>query len=65
MDNDVNEFLLAGADSVLAKPLRCEVLNQIVNYVNENGFSAAANKGTRLSFSESDFTHRLFKLHIS
>ena len=57
MDNDINEFLQAGVDSVLAKPLRCEVLNQIVDYINKNGFSAVVNKGTRLSFTENDFAH--------
>jgi len=55
MDNDIHEFLVAGADTVLAKPLRCEVLNQVMDYVSKNGFTSVVSRGDRLLFCEDHF----------
>ena len=62
MDNDINEFLLAGADAVLAKPLRCEVLDQIMEYTDQNGFTSVVKKGARLTFSVNSFNVNQFNI---
>lgn len=37
LDDDINEFLNAGADLVLPKPLRPEVLKSLLHYISQNG----------------------------
>eukprot|EP00597_Dinobryon_sp_UTEXLB2267_P008067 CAMPEP_0170084854 /NCGR_PEP_ID=MMETSP0019_2-20121128/19914_1 /TAXON_ID=98059 /ORGANISM="Dinobryon sp., Strain UTEXLB2267" /LENGTH=692 /DNA_ID=CAMNT_0010301085 /DNA_START=328 /DNA_END=2406 /DNA_ORIENTATION=- len=37
LEEDVNEYLAAGADLVLSKPLRANVMNKLLQFVRENG----------------------------
>ena len=39
MTEDVSTFLACGADAVIVKPLRLNVLDDILGYLKENGFS--------------------------
>ena len=54
MDDDVTEFLQAGADAILAKPINTEQLDQIISYVMKNGCCSVINRGIRLSFHENN-----------
>jgi len=37
MDDDIQQFLQAGANAFMAKPLTSEQLDQIISYIKENG----------------------------
>ena len=37
MEDDVNEFILAGVDGVLLKPLRTEQLDKIISFLKRYG----------------------------
>ena len=56
MDDDVDAFMKAGADAVLAKPLKPTQLDQVLSYLDLNGCVSAARTGLRLSFFEDHFT---------
>ena len=60
MDDDVMEFLQAGADAVLAKPITTEQLDQIIAYVMRNGCGSVIKRGMRLAFYENHFLMRAF-----
>ena len=51
MDDDVQSFLRAGADTVLAKPMMTDQLKQIIAYVEHHGNDSVMDQGIRLSFS--------------
>lgn len=40
LTEDVNEFLAAGADLVLLKPLQPHQLNALLMYIHNNGFES-------------------------
>ena len=56
MDDDISEFMRAGADAVLAKPLRSQQLGQILSYVEDNGYKTVVNKGQRLLFYDTKWS---------
>ena len=51
MDDDVQEFTVAGADAVLAKPMMSDILHQVIKYVESHGNSTLTSQGLRLSFN--------------
>ena len=60
MDDDVREFLQAGADAVLAKPITTEQLDQIIAYVTQNGCLSVIKRGVRLAFYDTYSTVQSF-----
>ena len=50
MDDDIQEFALAGADAVFAKPIMPELLHQVVKYVDHYGNTTPTSQGLRLTF---------------
>ena len=50
MDDDVQKFIVAGADAVLAKPVTLEVIQQVVKYVDHHGNTTLASQGLHLTF---------------
>ena len=60
MDDDVHHFMKAGADAVLAKPLRSQQLNQILSYIQDNGCKTVTENGQRLEFNDTTWSKRLF-----
>jgi DNA-binding response OmpR family regulator len=48
LDDDVNEYLEAGADLVIGKPLRMELLNKLLVHIQMNGSDSKYEEGYRL-----------------
>lgn len=40
LDDDVEEYLLAGADIVLSKPMKMHAIDLILNHVAERGYKS-------------------------
>ena len=53
LDDDVDEYLKAGADIVLAKPLKLDLLQTLLNHVKKQGshsrFGSALVRGNSIS----------------
>ena len=67
MDDDMNMFLKAGADAVMAKPLTTDQLDQILLYIKTNGCqsvfeskSVGKNDNIGNSVSRNPGKHRLY-----
>ena len=45
MDEDMQTFLCAGADTVLGKPLRYQTIKELKIFTEENGFLSRADEG--------------------
>jgi len=56
MDDDVSYFMAAGADAVLAKPLRAQQLSQILSYIEDNGCKTVTDKGQRIIFNDTKWS---------
>ena len=59
LNDDVSTFLSAGADCVIAKPLRASQLNAILRHTQEHGFKSYPNIKFQLeSLSDQEFCIR-------
>ena len=59
LNDDVSTFLSAGADCVVAKPLRASQLNAILRHTHEHGFKSYPNIKFHLeSLSDQEFCIR-------
>ena len=56
MDDDISCFMAAGADAVLAKPLRSQQLSQILSYVADNGCKSVISSGHRIRICDSEWS---------
>ena len=56
MDDDISCFMAAGADAVLAKPLRSQQLSQILSYVADNGCKSVIESKRRLIFNDNSWS---------
>ena len=48
MDDDIFEYLLAGADMVVAKPMKMPTLSSVLRYAEENGPASYFGEGMTL-----------------
>jgi len=55
MEDDVNEFLQAGADAVLLKPISAQQLNQVILYVKKYS-NAHLSDHKHVTFGETSYT---------
>lgn len=55
MDQDMNEFLKAGADYVLMKPLKMKELHHLVTFINQYGFTSKTSKHMKLIYTNDTF----------
>ena len=51
LDEDVHDYLVAGADMVIGKPVKMSLLKKLLRYVNEHG--AASRAGMHLTEEQS------------
>ena len=56
MDDDISCFMAAGADAVLAKPLRSQQLCQILSYIEGNGCQSIIKIGCKLIFNDNSWS---------
>jgi DNA-binding response OmpR family regulator len=48
LDDDVKEYLQAGADMIIGKPLRMNLLDKVLKFIKMNGFLSKYNEGYKL-----------------
>ena len=53
MDDDVNEFMIAGVDGVIVKPLHSEQLDKIIEFVQAHGNNRLWNASASTASSHS------------
>ena len=61
LEHDVTEYLSAGADMIMGKPVKMSLLSMLLRHVKENGFLSKpdmklteAKRGGRLSWGKSE-----------